>query len=469
MKKVIAIWCVLLATASFAQSLINIDACSGGPAYSGAAVIGQAGDVWNVSGLAGVPDLLDSAGSSTGVSFTTDYNGQYNKTGTNAEAGIKPLVQDYFYGNSLRTLTLSGLTPNTGFTVYIYAGEGGENSRGGEWSIDTDGDGFGNDPKVIISAMYSGNQIPGVASMTTPASYAVLTGTVGSNGSISIKGYPSVAGGWVNLMGLQIQASIDKPKPYSPTPSNGAVNVDPFVVSSVSWEEPFSDGIASVVGYDVYWSVGNPQLPQTPTVTYLTQGTSRVFTPAQAITYDTAYYWRIDAHVLDGLGDPNTVVGTQWSFTTKDALPEITGFDSVITTFGILPEVLTASVIGNVSPISTVLFELLSDDNQFPDGAIATLTNITTDKQAPTATFVADTAGTYKVRLTVTDGAANTDEALVEIQVYANSCAAKKAAPSGWSANYYDRNGDCLVDLSDLKVFTAQWLNNTAMIVGENY
>ena len=36
-----------------------------------------------------------------------------------------------------------------------------------------------------------------------------------------------------------------------------------------------------------------------------------------------------------------------------------------------------------------------------------------------------------------------------------------------WAANYYDRNGDCDVDLSDFAVFAAAWMNDTGMQVQE--
>ena len=83
----------------------------------------------------------------------------------------------------------------------MYAGEAGQDGRGGEWSVDLTGDGWGEDPKVVIAAEYGNADIP--FPMTTPANYAMLSGTVSDAGTIDIVGYN--ASGWVNFMGLQVE------------------------------------------------------------------------------------------------------------------------------------------------------------------------------------------------------------------------------------------------------------------------
>ena len=48
----------------------------------------------------------------------------------------------------------------------------------------------------------------------------------------------------------------------------------------------------------------------------------------------------------------------------------------------------------------------------------------------------------------------------MEIVVFEDACLAKKATGT-WVANYYDRNGDCIVDLEDFTIFAAEWLTST--------
>ncbi len=467
MKVFHTILALICTSAVFAGIQINIDACSYGPVHSGAAVIGEAMDVWNQVAPGTTADLLDSNGNLTGVSFITNYTNQYSNGGANADASIKPLVQDYFYRNSKATITLSGLAANSAFTLYIYAGEAGTDGRGGEWSIDTNGDGLGNAPLVVVTAAYSASQIPAAASMTTPADYALLTGTVKSDGTIDIIGYP--VSGWVNFMGLQIEAEISKPYAYSPIPLDGETNVDPAIVSSVSWVQPQDPNIVSIVGYDIYWSDDYP-LPTTPTVAYTVQGDSLSFTPSPAITYDSTYYWRIDTHSLNPQGDPNLFVGNTWEFSTLPAVtvPVVSAFTNAVTAVDMTAS-LSAVVSGNTNPITDVLFEVDELDPDYPAGAVYSLVDTTVVNENPTATFVTDTPGTYKIDLTVTDDLEQSVSASAQIDVYADACDAKKNAPSSWNRNYYDVNSDCVVDLLDYVQMAAQWQSDTSLTESQKY
>lgn len=170
------------------------------------------------------------------------------------------------------------------------------------------------------------------------------------------------------------------------------------------------------------------------------------------------YYWQVD--VTNGLNSFHE--GDVFSFVAEAYKAPILTARSVITTTELLPAVIPAAITNNSSPITTVDYVLLSDDVEFPVGANAVLTNTTTDNQNPTASLATDMAGTYKVRLTISDGI-TTREKIVEVDVYADACQAKKDSPSGWAANYYDRDADCDVDLNDFAVFAGAWLNDTSM------
>jgi hypothetical protein len=195
--------------------------------------------------------------------------------------------------------------------------------------------------------------------------------------------------------------------------------------------------------------------------------------PVTLVPYKT-YDWRVDTRVTwdsnEITGSFTTVVpGKQWQFTTKSNYyaPVLT-FGSVITTQTLLPANLSATVTANTLPITSVTFTLLTDDVEYPAGANAVLTNTTTSNQNPTATLTTDKTGKYKVKLVVSDGE-NPAQKVAEVVVYADACAAKKASPSGWTADYFDTNGDCIINLKDFADMADEWLNQTSMTVQETY
>ena len=458
-----------------ADVLINLDAGTG-PVHSGPAVVGLAGDIWNGVETGGATGLQDSAGNVTTVSISTTYGAQYSNGGANADAAIKPLVQDYFYANGKKIVTLSGLEPGAACTLYVIAGECGHDQRGGEWSVDTDGDGNANDPRKVVPALYAAAAFP--ATLVEDENYVVLEATASAAGEVVLVSEPKNADEtsqyWNNMMAIQLVIEGPKGQAHTPDPVNEEIDVDPSVVTSVSWQAPAEPNIVSIA-YDVYWSVVDANfVGETPASGHAVQGASTTFTPSPAMDYDTTYYWRVDSHIVwdsnSLTGSFNDVIeGPAWQFSTapSSTAPEITDFDNILTAIELMPDTLQATVTGNSDPIASVTFDLLTDDIDFPDGAVYTLTDITTDKQLPMATFLTDTAGTYKFRLTVQDAAANSVEALAEITVYADACEAAKAG--NWQQNYYDRDGDCQVDLDDFAEFAKEWLDDSRMDQSQTY
>jgi hypothetical protein len=151
----------------------------------------------------------------------------------------------------------------------------------------------------------------------------------------------------------------------------------------------------------------------------------------------------------------------------------IASFDNVITTVDIGTADLTVAVTGNSEPIYSVAFEILTDDIEYPAGSDAVLSN--DGPTALTTTLSTSVAGTYKVKVSVTDyndantGPGTTVVAIAEVAVYEDACQAKKDAPSTWVQHEYDRDGDCLVNLGDYAVFAAEWIDDTSMQVQEEY
>jgi hypothetical protein len=187
-----------------------------------------------------------------------------------------------------------------------------------------------------------------------------------------------------------------------------------------------------------------------------------------------AYDWKVDTRITwDSTlitGSLTSVVpGRTWQFTTKSlyTVPSVT-FNNVATILSLVPVNLSASVINNSKPITSVQFTLQTQDALYPTGAAAILTDMTVDKQTPTATLTTDKTGNYKVKLVVSDGIINVEK-VMEVVVYpdADACAAMKAA--GWTANYYDRNSSCVVNLSDFVPLAQAWLNNTGLLAQQTY
>jgi hypothetical protein len=171
------------------------------------------------------------------------------------------------------------------------------------------------------------------------------------------------------------------------------------------------------------------------------------------------YYWQVDTTNGPGSFHEGDVF---WFEVVSYKAPILTGGQSVVTTLDLLPATLSASVTTYGTPLSSVDFTLLNDDMEFPVGANAVLSNTTVDLQNPTAELTTDMAGTYTILLTVSDDT-TTLEKLIEVDVYADACQAKKDSPSGWTANYYDRNGDCFVTIHDFAIFAEAWLTDTTM------
>jgi len=127
---------LLLASGARAAPLIDVQfTANGSPGYSGAAVIGSAGDSWNtfrgpgftnVSG-SGLP-LNDATGASTGVTLGYTGNGFFDTTGSSAIFEGTPfatlldayLVGDVF-GRGAGTVTLSGLTAGARYQLILYS------------------------------------------------------------------------------------------------------------------------------------------------------------------------------------------------------------------------------------------------------------------------------------------------------------------------------------------------------------
>ncbi|MCX6667770.1 MAG: DUF2341 domain-containing protein [Euryarchaeota archaeon] len=94
-------------------------------------------------------------------------------------------------------------------------------------------------------------------------------------------------------------------KPNNPSPTNGATGV--LVTANLSWTggDPDNDPVT----YDVYFGTTNP-----PTTKVSDHQSSTTYDPPGAMSYNTVYYWRIEA--WDDQNAHSYGEGT-WSFTTE--------------------------------------------------------------------------------------------------------------------------------------------------------
>ena len=117
--------CSALLLSGFAQANQLIDVGFGASSAVGAGVVGAAGDQWNQTPGAGnaftytANNLIDTTGANTGASVTITANGGgagFLNTSPNTSISQS---YDWSTGNPIQ-ISLSGLTPNTPYSLYVY-------------------------------------------------------------------------------------------------------------------------------------------------------------------------------------------------------------------------------------------------------------------------------------------------------------------------------------------------------------
>jgi hypothetical protein len=441
--------------------------------YTGQGALHDVGkDYWNHAGRGWEGQLsVSNLKASDGITATTigitfaDVTFDYGPSDANAvPPAINLLLCDGRRPDAggSEGFTISGLNANADYKLYLYGG----NLQAGLGTVFTANGVTGQTTGFMGTTFVEGGN------------YVILE--VKSDASGNIVGTFAPLTGQTNAAfnGFQIaEVIVVRGQVHTPAPTdwNGMVEK---TLPSISWYSPEQDKNGVTVddpnlvvgGYDVWFGTTEPNDVTGAPVSTNQPGKSY----SVSLNYSTTYYWRVDTRAIWDVNSitgnfTDTIKGPVWRFTTRPSyLTPVLTFNNVITTQAILPATLSATVTGNSDAIRTAIFTLQTTDYQFPVGANAVVTNTTTNYQNPTATLTTDMAGTYKVKLVVWDGT-TTLEKIMEVMVYADACAAKKASPGGWTANYYDRNGNCLVQLSDFAVLAQNWLNDTTMKVQETY
>ncbi len=190
--------------------LIDAAFGNGNATPTGAAVIGQSGDQWNVfnvsNGTYGPFGLNDTNGNATGVSITYTSEGGISPLNT----GFQPdsALMDYYMFNHDSgniVVSLSGLQDSTAYDLYLYVASG-DASNGDR---DLAGTVVGSST-VNFSA--TGNP---KATFSEGDNYLQLAVTSDANGNMVITEGPGVANtGEVDMNGFQLQPS-SAPEPLS--------------------------------------------------------------------------------------------------------------------------------------------------------------------------------------------------------------------------------------------------------------
>jgi hypothetical protein len=191
-----------------AQSLFNVDAAgSGNPVYTGAAVFGSSGDLWNTyNGQAWGPHnivtIFDSTGS-TAAGVTVDvwnYYGTYDNSG-GTTSNPMGLMEDYInaYGSGdgfpIR-VEVANLPVSMAFSLVVYAA-GDTAGQGGTISLATDSS-FG-------TILQSGSTTAASRDINAGAgvAYQLFSGTTSASGTIDFE--IANTSDWHSLNGFQLQ------------------------------------------------------------------------------------------------------------------------------------------------------------------------------------------------------------------------------------------------------------------------
>ncbi len=205
MRFVLSLTLMLLGHVCVANaSSINIafgTAVCGEPAPTGAAVLGQAGDQWNQvnSGGSGTyGNLVDTRGNNTGALVTFTASGVWDDCVNGVQVPPLPdLMNKYIYGYppSGITVTLSGLAPNTPFSLVLYVSS--NDASGGDRSLSGTVNG--------VPFLATGNP---ELSFVNGQNTVLLNGITDSSGDVNILASHPGGGSEVDMNGLQIVQNL---------------------------------------------------------------------------------------------------------------------------------------------------------------------------------------------------------------------------------------------------------------------
>ena len=190
-----------------ASYLYNVD-CNGAGnntaanTYSGAAILGNAGDTWNAAVSTSALTLQSTTSGAPTITFTNNSitKTYYDTGGTTSNPTL--LMQDYLYNDASTTgsLTLSNLTPGAAFSLVLY-GSGDAVGQGDTLSL-TGGIG-GNTASTLTTSGTDRDITRGIGD-----AYNTFTGTVGAGGTLTVTVATNGTTEYSILNGLQLQETV---------------------------------------------------------------------------------------------------------------------------------------------------------------------------------------------------------------------------------------------------------------------
>ena len=294
----------------------------------------------------------------------------------------------------------------------------------------------------------------------------------------------AAAGGQLYVDNVSMSFLAD---PFPVLPDDGATGVpvttdanpsDPNYTTLV-WLGPGT--YDSVGGFDVYIGTTDPNFLLDPPYgleTTLVTGTSNLCadpSPSSDLDYETTYHWVVVAHEPNTVGTIPHPVSSSFTTISEDIPPVVTITQNGARTWPGAPSISLDATVTDAEAITNVDWSVtgvpatyadyLGDPNQFIISEGGTLEN-------PTAVFAMNLTdpnalGYYQVTLTATDagdpGATPPNEALegsdtAWFEVLATPCLTFQAN-GGW-LNPFDMNDDCVLDINDLTVWAAEWMDD---------
>ena len=179
------------------------------PTQTGAAVIGNSGDQWNLCASAGsgAQTLFDSTGASGSVSISWNANGAYAPLNAPGYYGFygtadSSLMDGYILATGSDTITVSGLADFSNYTIDLYT-QGDFTSSGRALSVTTDLGTYTSSPTVATASTFVEGQ-----------NYLVVSAETDASGTLDLT-YAPTAGGEADVNGLQITGASPVPEPSS--------------------------------------------------------------------------------------------------------------------------------------------------------------------------------------------------------------------------------------------------------------
>lgn len=262
---------------------------------------------------------------------------------------------------------------------------------------------------------------------------------------------------YLGPLGISKQAKFPDPYPGKIVPPS---------TNLLRWTNPDPNNPADTILCDVYLEAddGDPNFASSPIASGITANSIAV----SSLLPNTKYTWRVDC--TDPHGDPITkgaamTQGAVWTFTTTNDIPPV--IEAGPNQYNWLT---MEDGDGDPTKVTFTLNGQITDDNQSP---LTILWSLIYSEQDP-ATIVAiansdskDTAvtingtGLYRFQLAVDDAYAHLEDTL-DVYVTGTACEAARIDPDDHYQTYEfigDVTNDCKVNLDDLAVMAATWLD----------